>query len=52
MATAPTDVARDHRRREGATEGDADYVLHFLERACRFVGGLAREGRGMTYLIG
>ena len=46
------DVALDHLRREGATTGDADYVLHYLERARRFVDGLAREGRGMTYLIG
>jgi len=46
------DVARDHRRRDGATQADADYVLQLLGRACTFVGGLAREGRGMAYLIG
>lgn len=46
------DVARDHLRREGASEGGAGYVLHFLARARWFVGRLAREGRGMIYRIG
>jgi hypothetical protein len=47
-----SDVARDHLRRVGVTLGGEDYVVHFLKRARLFVGGLAREGRGMAYLIG
>ena len=52
LGELPTDVARADLRRAGATEGDADYVLHYLECARLFVGALAREGRGLTYLIG
>jgi hypothetical protein len=52
LSELTADVARDHPRAEGATESHYDYVLHFLERASRFVGRLAREGRGMAYLIG
>ena len=52
LAELTAEVARDRLRREGATEDDADYVVHYLERARSFVGGLAREGRGMAYLIG
>ena len=32
--------------------GDADYLVHFLDRARAFTAGLAREGRGIAYLIG
>jgi hypothetical protein len=46
------DVARDRLRGGGATDGDVDYVLHFLQRARSFVRDLVRDGRGMAYLIG
>lgn len=36
----------------GASALDADYVVQYLETARIFVRGLARDGRGMAYLIG
>lgn len=44
------DVGGDRLR--GPMRTDCDYVLHFLEQARRFTSGLARDGRGMAYLIG
>ncbi|UOE44041.1 YfbM family protein [Agromyces larvae] len=45
--------AVDWRRPHGA-DGDDDlrYVLDYLRQAQEFVESLARDGRGMVYLIG
>lgn len=46
------DGVRDRLRRDGATQDEVDYVLPYLESARSFVNDLARDGRGMAYLIG
>lgn len=43
---------RKRFRLQSASARDADYVVQYLEAARTFVRGLARDGRGMAYLIG
>ena len=45
-------AVRARLRRDGGTDGDADYVVQYLDTARTFVRGLASDGRGMAYLIG
>lgn len=46
------DAAEEGLSRGGICRDEAGYVLHYLNRAKAFVTGLAREGRGMAYMIG
>ena len=47
----PASVRKQYRL-SGASALGADYVVQYLEDARTFVRGLARDGRGMAYLIG
>jgi hypothetical protein len=52
LSTITSSAVRARLRRDGGTDDEADYVVQYLEAARRFVRGLARDGRGMAYLIG
>lgn len=52
LSDLPGDAAEVGLSRGGTCRDEAEYVLHFLDRAKAFVTGLAREGRGMAYMIG
>lgn len=43
---------RRRLRRRAVPEADVDYAEHYLGAARSFMAGLARDGRGMAYLIG
>jgi len=54
-ARAPTSLIAAAEQRDPwrtGVDGQQLDCCYFLERASRFVGGLASEGRGMIYLIG